>query len=77
MLRKSDYTGRIAKLGTILRVFDIKYLPRTVVKGQVLANFVAEFTEDFMKDKEFVSGTLVVSVSSPVAWEVYMNGVAN
>ena len=61
----------------MLRVFDIKYLPHTVVKGQVLANFVVEFTEDFMKDKEFVSGTLVVSVSSPVAWEVYMNGVAN
>ena len=51
----------------MLWVFNIKYLPRTVVKGQVLANFVAEFTEDFMKDKEFVSGTLVVSVSSPIA----------
>ena len=30
-----------------------------------------------MKDKEFVLGTLVVSVSSPVAWEVYTDGVAN
>ena len=25
--------------------FDIKYMPRTSVKGQVLADLVAEFTE--------------------------------
>lgn len=27
-----------------LSKFDIEYLPRAAVKGQVLANFVAEFT---------------------------------
>ena len=43
--RSADYTGRIAKWGTILRAFDIKYMPRTSVKGQVLAYLVAEFTE--------------------------------
>ena len=35
----------IAKWGTILRAFNIKYMPRTSVKGQVLADLVAEFTE--------------------------------
>ena len=45
ILRSADYMGRIAKWGTILGAFDIKYMPRTSVKGQVLANFVAEFTE--------------------------------
>ena len=45
ILRSVDYTGRIAKWGTILGVFDIKYMPRTSVKGQVLADLVAEFTE--------------------------------
>ncbi|XP_075663341.1 putative mitochondrial protein AtMg00860 [Castanea sativa] len=33
-----DYTGRIAKWGTILGAFDIKYMPHTSVKGQVLAD---------------------------------------
>ena len=33
ILRSTDYTGRIAKWGTILRAFDIKYMPRTAVKG--------------------------------------------
>ena len=45
ILRSADYTGRVAKWGTILGVFDIKYMPRTSIKGQVLANLVAEFTE--------------------------------
>ena len=33
ILRSTNYTGRIAKWGTILGVFDIKYMPRTSVKG--------------------------------------------
>ena len=45
ILRSADYTGRIGKWGTILGAFDIKYMPRTSVKGQVLADLVAEFTE--------------------------------
>ena len=45
ILRSADYTGRITKWGIILGAFDIKYMPRTSIKGQVLANLVAEFTE--------------------------------
>ena len=45
VLRSADYTGRVAKWGTILGTFDIKYMPRTSVKGQVLADLVAEFAE--------------------------------
>ena len=39
-----DYTRRIAKWGTVLGAFDIKYMPHTFVKDLVLANLVAEFT---------------------------------
>ena len=45
IFRSTDYIGRIAKWGIVLGVFDIKYMPRTSVKGQVLADLVAEFTE--------------------------------
>ena len=45
VLRRADYTGRVAKWGTILGAFDIKYMPRTSIKGQVLADLVAEFAE--------------------------------
>ena len=32
-------------MGVDLGAFDIKYMPRTSVKGQVLADLVVEFTE--------------------------------
>ena len=38
--------GRI----TVLWAFDIKYMPHTPVKGQVLANLVAEFIEPPLKE---------------------------
>ena len=51
ILRSADYTGRIAKWGTILGAFDIKYMPRTSVKGQILADLIAEFTESLVEDE--------------------------
>ena len=51
LLRSVDYTGRIAKWGTILGAFDIKYMCRTSVKGQVLADLVAEFTKSLLEEK--------------------------
>ena len=45
VLRSADYTGRIAKWSTVLGAFDIKYMPRTSIKGQVLADLTAEFVE--------------------------------
>ena len=36
--------GKIAKWGTRLGSFDIWYRPRNAVKGQVLADFITEFS---------------------------------
>lgn len=44
LLRRSDFTGRIAKWEMRLGTFDIQYKPRNSIKGQVLADFVAKFT---------------------------------
>ena len=38
-------TRRIAPWETILGAFNIKYIPRTFVKGQVLTNLVAEIAK--------------------------------
>ena len=38
--------GRI----TVLGAFDIKHMPRTSVKGQVLANLVAKFIEPLLEE---------------------------
>ena len=36
--------GRMALWAVKLNKFDIRYQPRTVIKGQVVADFIAEFT---------------------------------
>ena len=51
LLRNADYTGRIAKWGTILGAFDIKYMSRTSVKGHILSNLVAEFAETPLEER--------------------------
>ena len=49
VLRIADYIGRIAIWNTILGAFDIKYMPRTSIKGQVLVDLVAEFAEPLVE----------------------------
>ena len=66
ILRSADYTGRVAKWGTILEAFDIKYMPYTSIKGQVLADLVAEFTEppvEELKPAENMDEKLVGMIS--------------
>ncbi|KAK1653876.1 hypothetical protein QYE76_071681 [Lolium multiflorum] len=45
ILNNADATGRTAKWGIELSAFDISYKARTAVKSQVLADFVADWTE--------------------------------
>ena len=82
VLRSADYTGRIAKWGTILGAFDIKYMPRTSIKGQVLADLVAEFAEcpeKVERGSETLGERLVgvASVQGLPPWELYVDGAAN
>ena len=81
-LRSADYTGRIAKWGTILRAFDIKYVPHTFIKGQVLVDLVAEFAEcpeEMDVENRNMGERLVgvVSVQCPMPWELYVDGATN
>ena len=57
-------------------------MPRTSIKGQVLANLVAEFVEFPLEEeveKLDMDGKSVVMVSlqEPLSWRVYVDGVAN
>ena len=52
----------------MLGAFDIKYLPRTAIKGQVLVNLVAEIiegTEETVIKKREVSSLDVLVISTP------------
>ena len=67
---------------TLLGAFDIKYMPRTSVKGQVLADLVAEFAEptvEAMAEEENIYGKSVGIIYAQGAsrWKVYVDGAAN
>ena len=50
VLQSADYKGRISKWGTILGAFNIKYISRTSIKGQVLVDLVAEFAKPLLEE---------------------------
>ena len=82
LLRSVDYMGRIAKWGTILGAFDVKYMLRTSVKSQVLADLVAEFAESLLEveaEKRSMDGKSngTISLQHPLSWKVYVDGAAN
>ena len=82
ILQSADYTGRVAKYGTILGAFDIKYMPRTSIKGQVVVDLVAEFAECPEKmnvekhgmDEKSVG---LISAQCSMPWEVYVDRATN
>nr|XP_023885168.1 uncharacterized protein LOC111997322 [Quercus suber] len=69
LLRRSDFTGRIAKWGTRLGSFDIRYRPRHAVKGQVLADFVAEFSPR--------NGGEMICQVEVRPWKVFVDGASS
>jgi len=82
VLRTTDYTRRIAIWSTILGAFNIKYMPRTSIKGQVLTDLVAEFAEppvEIVAKEQNMDGKSVgvISTLGPPCWKVYVDGVAN
>ena len=66
----------------ILGAFDIKYMPRTLVKGQILTDLVAEFAKGHAKNesKEHLTDEKsvgLVAVQEPLQWKVYVDGAVN
>jgi ribonuclease HI len=44
VMQKLDLSGRLANWAIELGQFDLEFVPRNVIKGQALADFLAEFT---------------------------------
>ena len=66
----------------VIYAFNIKYMPCTSIKGQVLADLVAEFAESpFEKEVEtqHMDGKSVgtITLQEPLVWKVYVDNAAN
>ena len=82
VLRTADYIGMIAIWNTILGAFNIKYMPWTSIKGQVLANLVVEFAEppvEIVAKQRNMDGKSVgvIFAPGPLCWKVYVDDTAN
>ena len=70
--------GRIAKWGIVLGASDIKYMPRTFVKGLVLTGLIARFPE-FPLEKEANNQGMdeksigIISLQKLLFWNEYID----
>ena len=69
LLKKSDFTSRIAKWGTRLGSFDIRFRLRNAVKGQVFTDFVAEFSP--------INDEGMVCHVENRSWRVFVDGASS
>ncbi|KAL2505263.1 Ribonuclease H [Abeliophyllum distichum] len=67
ILQKPDTSGRLMKWSVELSQFDISYKPRSSIKGQALADFMAEFTH-------ILEGSLDARPEELPTWKLYVDG---
>ena len=70
VLHKPETSGRLMKWAIGLNEFDIRYRPKTAIKGQVLADFVMEFTSaEPAKDAQ--------TATDLSTWKLSVDGASN
>ena len=55
-MNKPDVAGRLIQWSIEMSKFDIDYRPRTAIKAQALADFIAEFTHPLKEDEQSEEG---------------------
>ena len=70
VLHKPETSRRLTKWTIELSEFDIRYKPRTAIKGQILADFVMAFTTVTPLETTQLTPDLLV-------WKLSVNGAAN
>ena len=70
ILNKPKTSGRLIKWAIELSEFDIRYKPRTAVKGHILADFIMEFTLAQSKEATQLAPDLPI-------WRLSVDGAAN
>ena len=70
VLDKPETSGRLMKWAIELSEFDIRYKPKTAIKGQVLADFIMELTStEPVKSAQIVTDLFI--------WKLFEDGASN
>ena len=70
VLHKPEVSGRLMKWAIELSEFDIRYKPKTAIKGQILADFVMEFTPVGLVEPTQSEDDLPI-------WKILVDGASN
>ena len=70
VLHKPETSRRLMKWAIELSEFDIRYKPKTAIKGQVLADFIMEFTSTKPAKNTQTMNDLPI-------WRLFVDGAAN
>ncbi|KAD3642299.1 hypothetical protein E3N88_31523 [Mikania micrantha] len=73
-LQKPESSGRLAKWAIELGEHGLTYLPRTAIKGQVLADFIMEGTTPKPPEGQVLS---ISSGTKEEGWVLYTDGASN
>ncbi|XP_027178148.1 uncharacterized protein LOC113777314 [Coffea eugenioides] len=73
ILVRPEASGRLTKWAVELGEYDLSYEPRTAIKAQALADFLADLT--FTEGRE--STSVIAEVSTPHSWTLYVDGSSN
>ncbi|KAI3812246.1 hypothetical protein L1987_16953 [Smallanthus sonchifolius] len=72
--RNPEMSGRMAKWSVKLSAYDLMYEPRTTIKSQALADFVADFSSDIQHEADLEVQQLEESKDE---WTLFTDGASN
>ena len=72
IFQKPETSGRIMRWAVELSQFEIQFKPRSAIRGQSLADFVAEFTPSIVVP----TGESPISPSDILIWTLFVDGSA-
>jgi hypothetical protein len=76
LMHSSDFSGRITRWGVHLGSLGVEYKPRTSIKGQVLADFVAEFQgKEESSESTYIPSPCAIGDS--FEWKLFVDGASN
>lgn len=76
ILNKAEASGRLAQYTVELGAYNITYVPRNAIKGQVLADFINEIPIGSAREDPKGRGKEICDISQAKEWTLYTDGTS-